>query len=97
MGEAQAEGQPPQGEGTSTGTHRSGKEPAHIVSSDKASSTTVSSSRHGGGDGGDGRDNGIGGTNEYNKHDEDNVIHVEDVQELPKTGTFDPNRGYQRR
>ena len=49
MGEAPAaaEGQPPQGEGTSSRTRRSGKKPA----SEKASSTTISSSSHGGGDG----------------------------------------------
>ena len=96
MGEAPAEGQPPQGEGTSTrssGT-RSGKEPAHIGSSEKASSTTVSSSSHGGGD--VRGDSGTGGTSEYYQHDDDDVVPVEEVQELP-SGRFDPNRGYQRR
>ena len=94
MGEAPAEGQPPQGEGTSR-TRRSGKEPAHIGSSEKASSTTVSSSSHGGTGGGG--DSGTGGTSEYYQHDEDDDIPVEEVHELPPSGRFDPSRGYQRR
>lgn len=97
MGEAVAEGQLPQGEGTSTSAHRSGKEPAHIVSSDKGSSTIVSSHSHGEGDGGDGRDNGTGGTNEYYQHDDKEAVLVEDVHEFPKTERFDPNHSYQQR
>ena len=95
--EAPAEGQPPQGEGTSTrssGT-RSVKEPVHIGSSEKASSTTVSSNSHGGGD--VGGDSGTGGTSEYYQQNENDVVHVEEVQELPPSGRFDPSRGYQRR
>ena len=64
MGEAPAEGQPPQEKGTSTSkTRRSGKEPTHIGSSEKASSTTVFSSSHGGED--VGGDSGTGGTSGY--------------------------------
>ena len=90
MGEAPAEGQPPQGEGTCTSAHRrSRKEPTHIGSSKKTSSTTVYLSGHGG-DGGDG-DSGTGSTNEYYQHDEDEVIPVKKVQDLPEVGRLDPN------
>ena len=79
----EAEGHPPQGEGTES----KGKKLAHIVSFDKSSSTGSSSS-HGGGDGGRGSE--TGGTSEYYQHDE-----VEDVQKFQER--LDPNRAYQRR
>ena len=81
----EAKGHPPQGEGTSA--QSKGKELAHIVSFDKSSST-VSLSSHGGGDGG--RSNETCGTSEYYQHDE-----VEDVQEFQER--LDPNRSYQWR
>eukprot|EP00268_Persea_americana_P000949 TRINITY_DN10289_c0_g1_i11.p1 TRINITY_DN10289_c0_g1~~TRINITY_DN10289_c0_g1_i11.p1 ORF type:complete len:153 (+),score=27.49 TRINITY_DN10289_c0_g1_i11:342-800(+) len=94
----EAEGDPLGGEGTSAQPHpqSKGKQLAHVVSSSERTSTTVSSSSHGRGDGGVGAgDSGTGAISEYYQHDEEDAIPIEDVQDFPKR--MEGNRGYQRR
>ncbi|RWR71850.1 hypothetical protein CKAN_00003400 [Cinnamomum micranthum f. kanehirae] len=97
-----AEGAPLGGEGSSAQPQGPqpqprGKEPAHAMSSSEKTSTTVSSSSHGGGDGGDGAGDtsGTGATSEYYQHDQEDVIPIEEVHDFPERmeGTI----GYQRR
>ena len=91
----EAEGDPLGGEGTSAQPHpqSKGKEPAHVVSSSERTSTTVSSSSHGGGDGGDGAGDtsGTSASSEYYQHDQEDAIPVEDVQDFSER--MEGNRG----
>ena len=68
--------------GTSAEQHlqSKGKEPTQVVSSSERTSTTVSYSSHGGGDGGDeAGDSGTCATSKYYQLGEEDAIHVEDV------------------